>query len=151
MQTNADFAEFFKSLNSHKVRYVVVGGYAVIFHTKPRATEDLDILIEATPENAQRLMKALAEFGFGGIGLKESDFTTSKQTVQLGYPPNRIDINTSITNVEFGDAFPRRSESTYGDVPVAYLSVADLLKNKEAVGRPKDLLDVELLKTSFRK
>lgn len=151
MQTNPDFAEFFKSLNSHKVRFVVVGGYAVIFHTKPRATEDLDILIEATPENAQRLMKALAEFGFCGIGLKESDFTTSKQTVQLGYPPNRIDINTSITNVEFGDAFARRSESTYGGVPVAYLSVTDLLRNKEAVGRDKDLLDVKLLKMRLTK
>ena len=88
MQTNTDFVEFSKSLNTHSVRYVVVGGYA----------------------------------------------------------PNRIDINTSITNVEFGDAFPRRSESTYGGVPVAYLSVADLLKNKEAVARDKDLLDVKLLR-----
>ena len=146
MQTNLDFKEFFESLNTHNVRYLVVGGYAIIYHTGPRATVDIDVLIEASPENAKRVMTALAGFGFGGIGLKEGDFATPGQTVQLGYPPNRIDINTSITGVDFSEAYSRRCASTYGGVPVAYIGLEDLLRNKTAVGRDKDLLDVKLLR-----
>ena len=150
MQINLDFKEFFESFNTHNVRYLVVGGYAVIYHTGPRATVDIDVLIEASPENAKRVMTALSGFGFGGIGLKEADFATPGQTVQLGYPPNRIDINTSITGVDFAQAHARRCTSTYGGIPVAYIGLEDLLRNKEAVGRDKDLLDVKLLRGKLK-
>jgi hypothetical protein len=151
MQTNPDFKEFFESFNTHSVRYLVVGGYAVIYHTGPRATVDIDVLIDATPENAKRVMAALAGFGFGGIGLKEADFATPGQTVQLGYPPNRIDINTSITGVGFEEAYADRCASSYGGVPVAYIGAEELLRNKEAVCRDKDLLDAKLLREKLRR
>lgn len=146
MQTNPDFKEFLESFNTHKVRYLVVGGYAVIYHTEPRATLDIDVLIETSPENARCVMAALDTFGFGKIGLAEADFSTTGQTVQLGFPPNRIDILTSIAGVSFEEAYATRCEATYGDVPVAYIGAEALLRNKEAVARDKDLLDAKRLR-----
>ncbi len=146
MQTNPDFKEFFASFNTHKVRYVVVGGYAVIYHTEPRATVDIDVLVDPTPGNARAVMTALGAFGFGNVGLSETDFSTPGRTVQLGYPPNRIDILTSITGVGFEEAFAHRHTTDYDGVPIAYLGVDQLLRNKEAIARDKDLLDVKRLR-----
>lgn len=146
MQTNPDFSEFFASFNSHKVRYLVVGAYAVIFHGEPRATLDIDVLVDPSGDNAGRIMAALAAFGFGDVGLKAEDFSTPGQTIQLGYPPNRIDINTSITGVGFEEAWAGRCEARYGEVPVAYIGLDALIRNKEATGRPKDLQDAAKLR-----
>ena len=146
MQNNPDFKEFFESFNTHKVRYVVVGAYAVMHHTEPRATLDIDVLVDTSPENARAVMAALTAFGFGSIGLTETDFSKPAQTVQLGYPPNRIDILTSITGVGFEEAYAHRQPSDYDGVPIDYLGVDQLLRNKEATARDKDLLDVKRLR-----
>jgi hypothetical protein len=93
---NQDFREFIKSLNDNQVRYLVIGGYAVAFHGYPRYTKDLDIWIEPSPENAANLVKALDQFGFGSLNLQISDFLAPDQVIQLGYPPNRIDLITGV-------------------------------------------------------
>jgi hypothetical protein len=102
---NQDFKEFIQSLNDNAVRYLLVGGYAVALHGYPRYTKDLDIWVESTAENAAQTIKALQQFGFGSLDLKESDFTTPDQVVQLGHPPNRIDILTSLSGVEFSECY----------------------------------------------
>lgn len=101
MELNPDFKEFFESLNRNDVRYLVVGGYAVAFHGYPRYTKDIDVWIEATTDNVQRLIQALRDFGFGALGLQERDFLEPGYTIQLGRPPNRIDLLTSVHGVDF--------------------------------------------------
>ena len=103
-----DFNEFLKLLNCHKVRYVIVGGYALGAYLIPRTTKDLDILIEATERNAIKLIHALKDFGFGSLGLKITDFTEPAFTIQLGYEPVRIDISTSITGVEWNEIWANK-------------------------------------------
>ena len=105
-----DFKEFIELLNGHNVRYLVVGGYAVAFHGYPRYTKNLDIWIELSPENAFNVLKALEEFGFGSLGLKPEDFLEGDQIIQLGYPPNRIDILTTLKEIKFGDCYKARVE-----------------------------------------
>ena len=108
---NRDFREFIQSLNGNQVRYLVVGGYAVAFHGHPRYTRDLDVWIEGSPENAALLLKALDQFGFGSLGLSESDLTAPDQVIQLGYPPARIDLMTTTEGVEFGTCYAARIEA----------------------------------------
>ena len=98
---NPDFKEFIALLNANDVHYLVVGGYAVALHGYPRYTKDLDIWIERSAENADRIVKALQEFGFGSLGLKADDFLVTDQIIQLGYPPRRIDLLTALPGVEF--------------------------------------------------
>jgi hypothetical protein len=102
MMLSKDFKEFIELLNGHKVRYLVVGGYAVAFHGHPRYTKDLDVWIELSSENADKVIKALEDFGFGSMGLKSEDFLESDQIIQLGYPPNRIDILASLKIAKLG-------------------------------------------------
>jgi hypothetical protein len=106
-----DFKEFIELLNIHSVRYVVVGGYSVAFHGYPRYTKDLDVWIESSAENADNMMRALEEFGFGSLGLKAKDFLERNQIIQLGLPPSRIDILTTLTNLQFEDCYKKRIES----------------------------------------
>lgn len=108
MQMDPDFREFVESFNDHEVRYLVVGGYALAAHGLPRATGDLDAWVWVDDDNAERILAALAAFGFGGLGLEASDFDHPDSVVQLGYPPYRIDILTSIDGVDFEDAWERR-------------------------------------------
>jgi hypothetical protein len=96
-----DFKEFIGLLNDNDVRYLVVGGYAVAFHGHPRYTKDMDIWVELEPTNAQKIIAALKQFGFGSLDLKPDDFLVADQIVQLGYPPNRIDLITTLVAVEF--------------------------------------------------
>ena len=103
-----DFKEFIELLNEHSVRYLVVGGYAVAFHGHPRYTKDLDVWIELSPDNAARILKALKKFGFGSLDLKADDFLESDQIIQLGYPPNRIDILTTLKDLQFEDCYKLR-------------------------------------------
>ena len=142
---NQDFKEFIASLNDNQVRYLVVGGYAVALHGHPRYTKDLDIWVEHSHENAQALIKALAQFRMGSLGLSEEDFLVPDQVVQIGFPPNRIDILVSISGVEFPECFDRRVEVLLDGVNVHFIDLEHLKQNKKASGRLQDLADVENL------
>jgi Nucleotidyl transferase AbiEii toxin, Type IV TA system len=140
-----DFAELFACFNVRGVRAVVVGGYALAFHAKPRFTKDIDVFVEPTRDNASRLLAALADFGFGGVGLTEEDFSAPGAIIQLGRPPNRVDLLTAIDGVSFADAWAGRVAGSYGEQPVFYLGLEELRRNKRASGRPQDLADLETL------
>jgi hypothetical protein len=142
---NQDFREFIQSLNTNGVRYLVVGGYAVALHGHPRYTKDIDIWIDATYENARRLVQALKDFGFASLGLQVEDFLVPSQVIQLGYPPARIDLVTSLSGVEFADCYPARLEVILDDVTVQFIDIQNLRKNKAASGRLQDLADLEAL------
>ena len=147
----ADLREFIALLNSHDVEYLVVGGHAVAFHGHPRFTGDIDLFVRTTSENAQRLLRVIDAFGFAGVGIAEEDLTERGRVVSLGQPPNRIDILTSISGVDFVSAWESRVQTVLDDQPVALLGWADLLKNKEASGRQKDKADLEKLRAVARK
>ena len=132
-------------LNEHKVDYLIVGGYALAFHGAPRFTGDIDIFVRPEPENARRVLQALAAFGFNFPNLTEDDFQNPNKVVQLGVPPVRIDLITSITGVSWEEAATSREPSTFGDVPVSYIGRDRYVANKRAAGRKKDLADLEAL------
>ncbi len=140
-----DFKEFIESLNKNRVRYLVVGGYAVAFHGHPRYTKDLDVWVELTPENADNILKALEQFGLGSLDLSQDDFMEADQVIQLGYPPNRIDIMTSLKDLSFHDCFSLRVQVKIEDVQVNFIDLDNLKKNKRAIGRFQDLADLENL------
>jgi hypothetical protein len=142
---NSDFRDLFAVLNGAGARYLVVGGYALALHAEPRFTKDLDIWIERSPANAQAVWNALAAFGAPLSDLSPDDFTSPELVYQLGIPPSRVDLLTSIDGVTFSEAWPRRVEQPYGDQPAFFIGFADLLENKRATGRPQDLADLEIL------
>jgi hypothetical protein len=123
----------------------VVGGYAVALHGHPRYTKDIDIWIELTPENADRVVQALEQFGFGSLGLKPADFLEPSQVIQLGYPPRRIDLLTSLKGVDFNDCYQDRTTIFIEGVNIDFIDLANLKKNKQATGRHQDLADLENL------
>jgi hypothetical protein len=127
-----------------------VGGYAFVYHARPRTTKDIDIWVEPTPENVERLLQALDDFGFGSLGLQAEDFLAPNRFVQLGYPPHRVDLLTSLKGVAFEEAWKGRAEDTIGEVKLSFLGVTELIRNKKAVGRPQDQADVAILE-SFQK
>jgi hypothetical protein len=140
-----DFSEFLKLLNDNQVRYLVVGGYAVAFHGHPRYTKDLDIWIESTRDNAVKILRALDAFGFKSLGIQEDDLIHSDQIIQLGYPPNRIDLITSASGIEFSDCYPSHLTARVDDIDLPFIDLESLLKNKKASGRLQDLADIEHL------
>jgi hypothetical protein len=142
---NQDFLDLLRSLSDAEARFLVVGAYAVSFHGEPRATGDLDVWVEPTPENAARVHRALAAFGAPLDELTVTDLHTPGVVFQMGVPPRRIDILTSITAVSFDEAWPERVEGRYGEVRFPLIGREALIENKRALGRPKDLLDLELL------
>jgi len=141
MELNRDFSEFIASCVAHDVRFMIVGGYAVAAHGHPRFTKDLDVWVWVDEHNANRLVAALDDFGFGSLGLTATDFLEEGMVVQLGYPPKRIDIITQVDGVEFGPCWERHIDVEIGDQRVPFISVEDLLTNKKASGRPQDLAD----------
>ena len=143
MELNKDFEEFFALLNKHKVRYVVVGGYAVIFHGYPRFTGDVDVFYDAEGKNIEALLKALKEFGFNPPELNAAELAKKGQVVQLGQPPNRIDLLNNITDGEFSILWQKKVVGNYGKESVFYIHLEDLKKNKRGVARPKDQQDLE--------
>jgi len=145
MEIPPDFKEFFVLLNKHEVEYVIVGSYALAFHGSPRFTGDIDVLVRRSPENAARVVRALAEFGFSFPNLTEGDFEEPENTVQLGMPPVRIDVLTSITGVSWEEVNAHKADGTLGDVPVSYLGREQYVANKRALGRKKDLADLEAI------
>ena len=140
-----DFKEFFQSFNQHEVEYLLVGGYAVGYHGYPRATMDIDVWVASNPENARRVVAALEDFGFSGQVLVEGLFLESDNVVRMGLPPMRIEIMTSISGVDFKDAYDQRIEDVLDGVPVKLISLQHLKANKVAAARAKDLADLEEL------
>jgi hypothetical protein len=145
MEVQEDFKELLELFNVHKVKYLIVGGYALAYHGAPRYTGDIDIFVKPDTENALCILKALNEFGFGSVDLKDEDFRSSNKVVQLGYPPVRIDIITSISGVSWDQAFKEREKGKYGNVPVYFIGREHYILNKRASGRKKDLADLEAL------
>jgi len=142
-----DFRKFIELLNEHDVRYLVVGGYAVAFHGHPRYTKDLDVWIELSPENADKVLKALEQFGFGSLDLKIDDFLEDDQIIQLGYPPNRIDILTTLKDLNFEGCYNTRVEVDIQGLRINFIDIENLKRNKRATGRPQDLADAENLES----
>lgn len=140
-----EFKEFAELLNSLKVEYLLVGGYAVVLYGYVRYTGDIDFWINPSKENANRLVEVLDKFGFGSLNLGSEDFTENDQIIQLGYPPNRIDIITSVTGLKFSDCYKKRRSFSVDDIQIQTISLEDLKKNKKASGRYKDLDDLENL------
>ena len=140
-----DFKEFIELLNEHNVRYLVVGGYAVAFHGHPRYTKDIDIWIELSLQNAENILEALKQFGFGSLDLLPDDFLEEDQIIQLGSPPNRIDILTTLTGMKFGDCYEARVEIEIEGLHIHFIDLENLKKNKLATGRSQDLADAENL------
>ncbi|MGM0609292.1 MAG: hypothetical protein ACQESP_12860 [Candidatus Muiribacteriota bacterium] len=145
MEVQNDFKELLELFNEHEVQYLIVGGYALAYYGAPRYTGDIDVFVKPELSNASSVLKALEDFGFGSAGLKSDDFIKTDNIIQLGYPPVRIDIITSISGVLFDDAYKSREKGYYADVPVFYISRHDYIKNKKASGRKKDLADLEML------
>jgi hypothetical protein len=145
MEVQPDFRELLALFNGHHVEYLIVGGYALAFHGAPRFTGDLDVLVKADPDNAQHIVAALDAFGFASLGLTASDFARPDQVVQLGVAPVRIDLITSLTGVSWDEALAGRTAGSYGDIPVYYIGREQLIANKRATGRNRDLADLEML------
>jgi len=142
---NPDFLDILRALSAADARFLLIGAYAVSVHAEPRATGDLDIWVEPTPENARRVYAALRAFGAPLEQLTVDDLATPEVVFQIGLPPRRVDILTSITGVSFGDAWTGHVEVAYGDVRVPVIGRDALLANKRALGRLKDLMDVDLI------
>lgn len=141
-----DYEEFVESLNRSGVRYLIVGAHAVAFHARPRATKDLDIFIEPTLENAERVLAAIRQFLGTDLGLDVRDLSTPGQIVQLGVAPSRIDLLSRLAGIEtFQAAWQRRIESEFGDTETHYLSIDDLILAKESSGRDQDKADLRAL------
>ena len=145
MEIQQDFRDLLELFKVHDVDYMIVGAHALAYHGAPRYTGDIDLFVRADGENAQRVLRALDDFGFGSMGLSPEDFSVPGQIVQLGVAPVRIDIITAITGVSWDEAVAERDEGTYGDVNVHYIGRAQFVANKRATGRAKDLADVEAL------
>ena len=145
MMLSRDFKEFVALLNENDVKYLIVGGYALALHGHPRYTKDLDIWIEMSPDNADKIMKALEKFGLASLELKPEDFLEKNQIIQLGYPPNRIDLLTALKDVEFDDCYATRVQVIIQNVKINFIDIDNLKKNKRATGRLQDLADVEKL------
>ncbi len=145
MVLNQDFREFIQLLNKNKVRYLVIGGYAVAFHGHPRYTKDIDFWIGPSEANTKKLIKALSEFGFGSLDLRAEDFQEPNTIVQLGYPPNRIDLITSPKDVDFKICWKNRIKIEIEGTTINFIDLENLKKNKKATGRFQDLADLENL------
>jgi len=145
METFPDWSDLLRLFNAYSVEYAIVGGHAVAVHGAVRATKDLDILVAPTPENARRVLEALAEFGYGSVGLTEEDFTKLDHFVQLGFPPARIDLMTQVPAVSWERLAPRRVTVTFAGVEARVIGRDDLIESKRSLGRTQDKLDLELL------
>ena len=145
MEAQPDFRDLLALLNEHKVEYLIVGGYALAFHGAPRFTGDIDILVRPCQENARRVLQALSAFGFQFSNLTVDDFQIPNQVVQLGVPPVRVDLITSLTGVSWEEADSSKDAGHFGDLPVYYIGREQFIANKRATGRKKDLSDIEAL------
>ncbi|HBR15820.1 MAG TPA: hypothetical protein DD723_09840 [Candidatus Omnitrophica bacterium] len=140
-----DFKDFLKLLNSKKVEYLLIGGYAVGYYGYPRATADMDIWVAVSKKNAKKITEVIKDFGMSTPDLKESVFLESGKIIRMGYPPIRIEVLTEISGVQFEECYSRCTETKINGIKTKIISLKDLLKNKKASGRHKDLNDLENL------
>lgn len=140
-----DFKEFLSLLNSERIEYLLVGGYAVGYYGYPRATGDMDLWIAPTPQNAASMAKALKIFGFSSESIRPEIFLQRNKVVRMGMPPLRIDLLTDVTGVDFEQCFAEKTVDTIDGIQVNLISLEQLKTNKRAIGRSKDLDDLEHL------
>lgn len=152
MKINSDFSDLLSCLNQESVEYLLVGGYAVILHSEPRYTKDIDVWIHPTQENSVRTYRALTAFGapLAQLGLKAEDFQREGYFVQLGREPARVDLIMGLTGIRFEEAWANRIEMELGGVKVPVISRDDLINAKLEAGRPQDLIDAKTLRKSRR-
>ena len=148
MPASFHFKELLRKLNDLQVRYLIVGAYAVMKYTEPRYTKDLDIWVDVTPDNADRVFKALAEFGAPMTDVTVEDFTNPELIFQIGIEPHRIDVMMQVKGLDFSQAWSHRVETKLEDVAIVLVSKEDLLISKTAAGRPQDLIDAAQLRKS---
>jgi predicted nucleotidyltransferase len=147
---NKNFREFLKLLIENHVRFLVVGGYAVGIHGFPRYTGDIHVFVAIDAENASRLRRVFELFGFGDLGVTEADFREPESVIEIGREPNKIQILTGIDGVAFGPAYANRIVVELDGLSVPFIGIEDLLRNKRAAGRSKDLIDVDELERIAR-
>ena len=140
-----DFLEFLRLLTDHKVRYVVIGGYAVAFHGYPRYTGDIDIFVEISKSNAKKLVQVFKDFGYDVPNLREEMFLNRGKIIRIGEPPNRLEVLMGISGVSFEECYRNRIVCQAEGVKINFISRELLLQNKTSSGRLKDLVDVEHL------
>ena len=145
MILNPDFKEFFQLLNKNNVRYLVIGGFAVAFHGYPRYTKDIDIWLWINPENTKNVVRTLEDFGFKSLGLSIDDFLESETIIQIGHPPNRIDLIMTASGVDFEECYQSKIEEEIDGVNIPFIDLENLKKNKLATGKTQDMADVENL------
>ncbi|MEZ4301209.1 MAG: DUF6036 family nucleotidyltransferase [Polyangiaceae bacterium] len=148
---NPDFRDLFAALSARAAEFLVVGGHAVMLYTQPRYTKDLDVWVRPTLENAERVHRALSDFGAPLTNVTVEDFATPGTIFQIGIAPNRVDVLTTLEGLDFEHAWQARTSSTYGGVPIGVLAAEDLITNKQAVARPQDLIDVAALRRALEK
>ena len=146
MKVEKDYEDLLKLFNKNKVKYCIIGAYAVAFYGRPRYTKDMDILIEPEVKNAEKIVNALNEFGFKNRGLQAKDFTKKSRIIQLGYEPIRVDIITSILRVNFEDIWKNKEKGVYGSQKVFFIALKDLIKIKKISNRKQDQADLDILK-----
>lgn len=144
-QLTQEYKEFVELLNANGAEYLVVGAYAVARYGYVRATGDIDVWVNPTPKNAQRIVLTLQQFGLGGLGYTVEDFSTPDTIVQLGVAPLRIDLLTSVDGVDFAECYEQREIRVLDEVPISFISLSDLRRNKASTGRLKDQLDLQNL------
>lgn len=145
MDLHEDLKELLRSLNSTGVEYLIIGAFAVAYYGRPRLTGDLDLFARPSSENAERLLLGLRQFSEGGIDFDPEDFARDERMLRIGREPNRVDILSSISAVSFDEAWANRVAAEVGGVPVSFISLEQLIRNKKATGRLKDAADVDEL------
>ena len=145
IELHPDFKEFLRLLNSHNAKYLLVGGYAVGYHGYPRATGDMDIWIEMSDSNSKKVTSALRDFGMPDEAISESSFLEKNKVIRMGVPPVRLEVITSASGVEFNKCYSNREVINIDNIPINFISLEDLKKNKLAAGRHKDMDDLEHL------
>ena len=145
MILNPDFKEFIKLLEEHEVKYLTVGGYALAYHGYPRFTQDIDFWIWTDKANASKIVHVLEDFGFKSLRISDKDFTSKDNIIQLGYPPNRIDLITQIDGVDFEIAYQNKDVFQEEEIRINFIGIDELMINKRASGRLQDLADLEIL------
>lgn len=145
MKVEKDFEEFIQLLNKHKVKYLIVGAYALALYAEPRNTGDIDFFIENSNENAKKILEVLTDFGFDELNITVADLIKEDSIIQLGVAPVRIDLITSISGVSFNEAYKAKQKFKFGNYSATFISKKFLIQNKTASSRKKDLADLELL------
>lgn len=151
MRVEKDFEELLELFNKHRVKYCIVGAFAVGFYGYPRYTKDMDILAEPSLDNGRKITQALCEFGFGSLNLKPEDFAREGAIIQLGYEPVRVDIINSLKGFTFKQVWANKTRGVYGKQKVFFIGLPELIKTKRKAKRKQDLADLELLQQRLRK